>query len=137
MCVCTRGRINGLNPHHAPSFAVPWLTGVALFRADAYLFSGQSLPPRSHYEAMGLKMNWDASFPWLYHGPWIPWESDRYFPLVKGTDLGGADARGASSATWKWINCNPAGHGAHQATSKPDWPVCVNMSYSLLRQWYR
>ena len=95
--------------------------------AYAYLFSGQLRPPKSHFDQLGLRMNWDASFPWLYHGPWVPFNDPRYFPIVTESNAAGS---------WAWQNCDPAGHGAHQATTKPDYPSCVNMSYSLLRSWY-
>jgi hypothetical protein len=128
------------------------LSSVDGAAAYAYFFSGQPRPPLAHFESMGLRLNWDASFPWLYHGPWLPYEDARYFPLVQRPSLPASSSSSLSfpakrvaegrhepqaSAEWGWLNCNPAGHGAHQATTRPDWPRCVNMSYALLRDWYR
>ena len=33
---------------------------------------------------MDLRVNWDASFPWIYHGPWVPFDNATYFPLGPG-----------------------------------------------------
>ena len=80
--------------------------------------------------AMDLRMNWDASFPWLYHGPWIPFKNNReYFPVHMVSK---------NNSEFTWRNCDPAGHGGHAIRKeKPDWPVCMDQNVTLLNGWYK
>ena len=64
-----------------------------------------------------------------YHGPWVPFENKRgYFPL-SGSGQG-------TNKDFSWLNCDPAGHGGHDISTKPDYPVCMNQTYALLDAWY-
>lgn len=100
----------------------------------AYFFNQPGFQPASYYSSMDLTMNWDASFPWLYHGPWVPYENSReYFPTPNKSEMIGSD----DDDEFTWLNCDPAGHGGHAIrTTTPDWPTCMNQNYSLLNSWY-
>ena len=99
----------------------------------AYFFDQTGFQPSDYYAKMDYKVNWDASFPWLYHGPWIPFENDRgYFPVAQ-TNRDSAN----TADEFAWVNCDPAGHGGHAINKKtPDWPKCMNQTASLLDGWY-
>ncbi len=106
----------------------------------AYFFN----QPNTHandpafYQQMDLAVNWDASFPWLYHGAWIPFDNDRgYFPLA-ATPAPAPAHDNAGGGVFRWKNCDPAGHGGHAIrSSHPDWPMCMDQSDALLTSWYK
>jgi len=94
-------------------------------------------------------MNWDATFPWLYHGPWLPFENDRdYFPLgittpsntttaTTMTRKGEKETDVTMTDSFTWLNCDPAGHGGHAIRKlHPDWPKCMSQNDQLLKSWY-
>lgn len=114
-------------PHPAAMGAALRAEGAATY---AYFF-GQPLPePRAAYQQRDLSLNWDAAFPWVYHGVWLPGvggEPDaRYFPTITLPD--------GSAAV---LNCDPAGHGGHAISSRHhDWQRCVNSSAAQLDAWY-
>ena len=103
----------------------------------AYYFDQPNFQPASYYNTMDLTMNWDASFPWVYHGPWVPFENDRqYFPMGHQDLNDGVTA--PTTTEFTWLNCDPAGHGGHAIHSlHPDWPTCMSQNYTLLNQWYQ
>jgi hypothetical protein len=106
-----------------PDARIPDVEGAGTY---AYFF-GQATNDKAYYTAMDLAFNWDASFPWLYHGPWVPFPNNRqYFPLPEG-----------EGGEFVWTNCDPAGHGGHDISTKPDYPACMNQSYGLLNGWYK
>ena len=67
-------------------------------------------------------MNWDAAFPWVYHGPWLPFDDARYFPAAPDV-----------ATDFHVLNCDPAGHGGHSISAPPDYPACVNTRYKGFR----
>ena len=116
----------------------------------AYFFNQtNSIIPSNQikYQNMDLKMNWDATFPWLYHGPWLPFENDRgYFPLGSTTPSnttttmtrkGEKITDATMTESFTWLNCDPAGHGGHAIRKlHPDWPKCMSQNDQLLKSWY-
>ena len=138
---CWRPALGAYWKHHnpLPLGDISLTEGAATY---AYYFDQPGLQSSSYYKSMDLTMNWDASFPWVYHGPWVPFNNDRqYFPTSAETITKTSKTTKSShmtDANFNWLNCDPAGHGGHAINKlHPDWPKCMIQNYTLLNAWYR